>query len=441
MPTASILTIGCRLNQAEGALITDSLERAGYAVVSWGTAADLLIVNSCTVTAAAQKKTRKAVRSARKRQPQSCLAVVGCSADVDGQRWLSEGAADWVIPNARKGDIAAIVSVQPMREPTPRLATPNGAARATEPFTESGTGRYPARTRAHLKVQDGCNFFCSYCIVPSARGAPRSRILDDVVREARELIARGHRELVVTGVNIALYQHLGRDLIDLLQSLLALDGACRFRLSSVEPGPLLPRLARLMAGNPRLCRSLHVPLQYGEDEILGAMRRRYRVQEYVDGMQAVMAEVPELGWGTDVIVGFPGETAETFRICCEVLRSLPLAYLHVFRYSVRQGTAAAALPNRVSPPIVSARHERITALGRAQGIAFAEANVGRQEVVLGETRDAKTGNTEGWSGNCLRVRIPTSSARPALNEAIPVRIRAAVGPRTVLAEPAATALP
>ncbi len=428
MPTAAIYTLGCRLNQADAALLADSLRAAGFALVRWGEAADLLVVNSCTVTASAAQKTRQAARAARRAHPQAFVALVGCEANIDRSGWPAAAGVDLVVANPDK---LSLVERLPAW-----LGGAGGERRAAvavavegEGFVQAGAGHYPHSTRANLKIQEGCDGRCTYCVVPRARGPARSRDWDDSLREAAELRRRGHREIVLTGVNIMLYESAGRRLPELLVALLRLGPDFRLRLGSTEPCAELPRLIELMAGEPRLCRFLHLPIQHGEDGMLAAMGRPYRVAEFAAAVGQAVVAVPGLCLGSDVIVGFPGETEAVFEQCAATLAGLPLAYLHVFRYSPRPGTPAARLAGQVAAELARERHRRLTEVGRKLAGAFAESQVGKRLEVLTENRNAG-GNREGWSDNYLRVEIVDSAALPA-NALVEVQVEQVVEARHV----------
>ncbi|MBN2451445.1 MAG: tRNA (N(6)-L-threonylcarbamoyladenosine(37)-C(2))-methylthiotransferase MtaB [Lentisphaeria bacterium] len=417
---AAILTLGCRLNQADAALMADNLRRHGFEMAPWGTAADLLVVNSCTVTATAAAKTRRAVRAARRRFPHAYLVVAGCDVELSADAWLAEGGVDLIVGNTGKTRLGELLPPDLARERVQARLLPlpgQGAA----PFLEEGTGLFPERTRAHLKIQEGCDHGCSYCIVPRVRGAARSRIWDDVLREAGTLLERGYREIVLTGVNIAEFRAGARDLADLVRALLALDQGFRIRLSSTEPGAVIPRIAGLMREEPRLCPFLHLPLQHADNRILAAMNRRLRFEAFAELTAQVRETVPGIGLGTDLIVGFPGETDEIFAACCENIRRTPVHHLHVFSFSPRAGAPAAALDGRVRGDVAAQRAAILTRIGREKARAFAASQTGRTVTVLTEERD-RNGAWQGWSGNYLRVHI--ESRRPLIaNQFVPVRIR------------------
>ena len=436
MQRAAVFTLGCRLNQADTALLCADLVQHGYRLVRWGAAAELLVVNSCAVTAESAAKTRKAVHSARRRRPDAFIVLVGCVAEVEAQAWQADGQVDLIVGNVAKTRLSQVLPAPLKRpgQPGVHLGSLPGREPEPAPFAEAGVGLYPERTRANLKIQEGCDFSCSYCIVPRVRGPARSRQWPDVLREADELRRRGHREIVLVGVNIATYADRGRDLADLVEAILALGAGFRLRLGSTEPGPVLPRLIRLMAREPRLCRFLHLPLQYGEDTILRAMKRRYTVAEYADLASAAAASIPGLCLGSDIIVGFPGETAATFAACCATVQCLPINHVHVFPFSAREGTAAAALPGGVPGDLAARRAAELARLGRAKAAAFALSQVGQTLQIITEDRTSR-GAWQGWSDNYLRVEIPDAPYLEA-NQGVEVRIEAYLGERRVRGRPA-----
>lgn len=426
---AAVCTLGCRLNQADTALLSDDLARHGYRLVPWGAPAELLVVNSCTVTAESAAKTRKTVHRARRRCPTAFIVVVGCGAELEAQAWQADGQADLIVGNVAKTRLSQILPADLQRPRQAAVQVGSVPGRESNPagFSEAGAGLYPERTRANLKIQEGCDFSCSYCIVPRVRGPARSRQWSDALREADELRRRGHLEVVLAGVNIATYADQGRDLANLTAAILALGPGFRLRLGSTEPGPVLPRLVQLMAREPRLCRFLHLPLQYGEDVVLRAMKRRYTVAEYTDLASAAAAAVPGLCLGSDIIVGFPGETAASFEACCETVRRLPINHLHVFTYSTREGTLAATLPGAVPGELAARRAAELTRLGIAKASAFAQSQVGQTLAIITERRTPR-GTWQGWSDNYLCVEIPDAPGSEA-NQWVTVRLEGTLGGR------------
>ena len=431
MPNVAFYTLGCRLNQAETGLAAADLSDHGFTLVAWGQPAELLVINSCAVTAAAAQKTRQAVRAARRKWPQAFIVVVGCGVTVDREAWLTEDGPDLVVPNPPPAPLSALLPAA-LQPGGPAVCVPPGEP--LDGFTIPGAGVFGERTRANLKIQDGCDFFCSYCIVPFTRGRSRSRDAGDVLREAQALIDNGFRELVLCGVNLTTYQDHGLDLAGLLERLLGLKGDFRLRLGSAEPGPVLERVIDVMAGDPRLCRFLHLPLQYGEDSILHSMRRHYRADDYRRLAERALGRIAGLCLGADVIVGFPGETDATFASCRDYLASLPFGLLHVFSYSPRPGTAAARLGGRPPARLAKHRSEELLALATAKAETFATGQVGQTLPVLIE--DGAEGS--GWSDNYLHVQVEgAATAGLQTNIILDVEITAATDHREVLGRPVA----
>ncbi len=406
MPTFAIYTSGCRLNQADTALLADALQARGYEALSWGAVADLLIINSCAVTGIASRKNRQAVRAARRLAPDAYIVLLGCDAVAESAFWADSPDVDLVISNP-KPDFFPDLLPSPLRrsgKASPQLIK---TVRLPESFTLSGTGFYPERTRANLKIQEGCDFFCSYCIVPFTRGPARSRQLDDILREAEELLERGHRELVLAGVNIACYQNSSCDLPGLIEKLLSLGDDFRIRLGSTEPGICLDRLVDIMAARPqRICRFLHLPAQYGEDSVLRRMKRHYDCSTYERSVMHALERIPGLCLGTDIIVGFPGESEENFQSCRAFIKRIPFGLLHVFPYSPRPGTPAAAMSDRPDANDTKSRSADLRALAAQKYAAFADTQIGQTLPVLLETGSP---SPQGWSDNYLKVRICTKS--------------------------------
>ncbi len=405
---ASIHTLGCRLNQADSAHLGAELrQEGGFELVPWGEAADLLLVNSCAVTATAVQKTRQLLRAARKRAPEAYIVLCGCACGDERllQACVAEGLADLVLPNPKPARLLPLLPER-LRHEAEAAGAPARVLRRSwlpEGFRLEGVGDNPERTRANLKIQEGCDFRCTYCIVPDVRGPAVSRDLGDVLREAEALLRRGYRELVITGVNVATYANGGCDLAGLLERLLALRPAAehgfRLRLSSTEPGPVLDRVVDLMKADSRLCRFLHLPLQYGDDGILERMGRPYDTAQYAATVRRAAEELPGVCIGTDVMVGFPGEDEAAFRRCHDFLESLPLGLMHVFSYSPRPGTPAAGW-KRPPGADVARREAALLALAASKAERFLRSQVGGEaEILLEEGRPI----FHGWSDNYIKV--------------------------------------
>ena len=316
--SAEIYTLGCRLNIADSALLTARLERAGYTVRPQGDGApDLIVVNSCAVTAEAAAKSRRLIRRLRRENPGARIIVTGCAAQLDPDAFLAAGA-DQALPNAGK-------KVIPGGEENEN-ADPAGPV-----FAEDALSEFKFRSRAFIKIQEGCNNFCSYCIVPYVRGRERSRALEEVLADCRKAAAAGFPEIVLTGVNTCAYCDGGKDLAGLIRLLCEIPGDFRIRLSSTEPRMDNFSMIDAMAeAGPRVCRFLHLSLQYGCDRILKLMNRRYSCDEYRNFVAAAREKLPGVHVGTDIIVGFPGESEADFAQCMDFCREMGFANIHIF---------------------------------------------------------------------------------------------------------------
>ncbi len=406
-PRASLHTLGCRLNQAETALLADRLRQDGYLIVDYGRPTDLLVLNTCSVTDEAERMCRYEIRRTLRHSPQAFVAVTGCYAQTGVEALRQVPGLDLIIGNQHKMSLPThLPSPSALRkQPAPSLLHTKTLTR--DDFTMDGTGDYES-TRANLKIQDGCNFMCSFCLIPFARGHERSRRMDDTVREAETLVARGHRELVLTGVNIGRYEQDGGSLLDLIRRLERIDGLDRIRISSIEPTTVPDDLLEYMTASAKLCRHLHLPLQSGDDGILRAMNRRYTMQDYAAFVDKAIRLMPDLGLGTDVLVGFPGEGDAQFANTLAAATDLPFSYLHVFAYSKRPGTAAARMGGTVPATTIKSRGKVLAELSRAKRLAFYQRYVGRTVDVLFETQD-DAGRWTGLTSNYIRVGVTTDN--------------------------------
>lgn len=375
----SVVTIGCKVNQFESQALEEALLARGHEVVAFGALCDAVVVNSCTVTHRSDRDARALVRRARKAAPEARIVVTGCYAQVDPEA-LRELGVDAVVGNGEKQAIPELLERGTAADPPDGRVLPRG------PLEAAPVKRFSGRSRAFLKVQEGCEAFCAYCIVPYARGPSRSLPLGAVSAGLRQLAEGGHREVVLTGVHLGLW---GRDLNppEAFSTLLAAaeaSGVARIRLSSLEPREVTPELLDRLAGSPSLCPHLHVPLQSGSDRILAAMGRPYRAAEFAAVVQAAVESVPGICLGLDVIAGFPGEDEAAFRETEELLAGLPIAYLHVFPFSPRRGTRAWSLADRVPEPIIRERAERLRELSRGKREGFYRSQLGSVQMALPE---------------------------------------------------------
>lgn len=399
---ASLHTIGCRLNQAETALLAGRLKQQGYDVVAHGEATDLFVLNTCSVTDEAERVCRYEIRRTLRRSPHAFVAVTGCYAQTGAQALRHIPGIDLIVGGQYKMDLPDYLPAPEFlhKQPAPELLHTRTIDR--DPFMISGVGEYSS-IRANLKIQDGCNVMCAFCIIPFARGHERSRHFDDVVREAEALAARGHREVVLTGVNIGRYGDGGRSLVDLIDRLERIALLDRIRISSIEPTTVTDELLDYMASSRKLCRYLHIPLQSGDDRILTAMNRHYTVKDYGALVDRAIRAIPGLGLGADLMVGFPGEGDAEFANTYAVAHDLPFAYFHVFGFSKRPGTAALRMKPMIASLTIKSRCKELSSLSRAKRFAFSEQYTGRTVNVLFEGQD--NGRWTGLTDNYLRVGV------------------------------------
>ena len=399
-------TMGCRLNHAEAAAIRGVLESAGTAVLPTvhPAAGCGYVLHTCAVTAAAQTEALRHLRSARRAGARP-IVVSGCTANVTEQALLFEAGADVaVIRGPEGGDYS--VAVSPAAESAATAAALGKHVAEALRFPRcAGTLPAHASTRAPVKIQDGCSFRCSYCIVPDARGNPRSRPLADVFAECEALAAHGFRELVLTGVNVACWTDGDRTFSDVVRAVSAIRSVARVRMSSVEPRTGEEEVVALLAeARTKLCRTLHYPMQSGSDRILARMRRRYTAADYRRALDRVLATVPDIGLGADIITGFPGEDEAAFAETVRLVEDYPFSNLHVFPYSERPGTPAAAFPDPVPVRVRRDRARILLDLGVRKRAAFAQRFIGRTVEVLIERTDGAAA-AHGWSSEYLPVRF------------------------------------
>ncbi len=400
-PTASLHTLGCRLNQAETAIIATDLQKQGYNIVPFGQPSDLTVINTCTVTEQADAKCRQAVRKSIRQNPDTYVAVIGCYAQMDVDTIRSIEGVDLIMGNEHKMKLPEYVGNAPQKQGQPTVVHTPKISR--EEFVIESVGLYDTHTRANLKIQDGCNFVCSYCIIAKARGPARSRAFEDSLREARQLADMGYKEIVLTGVNIGTYRQNGRDFLDLLTALEKINGIERIRISSIEPTTVTKALIDHMADSQKICRHLHIPLQSGDNRILESMRRKHTADDFREIIEYAVEKMPQVGIGTDVMVGYPTEGDTEFKETKKLLTDLPVSYFHVFVYSDRKGTASYKIKPKVAHADKKARAAIISEVGQRKKLTFARSFVGQTVSVLFE--EQHSGLWEGWTDNYLRVAV------------------------------------
>lgn len=402
MQTISFYTLGCRLNQSETAVIQNSFNVDGFKVVDFEEPADIVVINTCTVTANGDAETRYLVHKANRLNPQTKIALVGCQAQIQKEKLTTLPNVRWIVGNAKKMDLKSIVEEVGFDEP--RVIAPTIGR---ESFTIPISGIDQDHKRANIKIQDGCDFFCSFCEIPFARGRARSRIFDDILREANVLVAAGHQEIVITGINVGTYSDSQKIFFDVLTELENISRLKRIRISSIEPTTVPDDVIKRMADQTKLCRYLHLPLQSGSDKILSLMKRKYSLKEYDDFIQKAHSEVKGICIGTDVIVGFPGETKEDFRQTYDYLLDAPIHYFHVFSYSNRHVAKAKNFEEQIPAHIIEERSEILRDLSQRKRRVFHESFKGSQQSVLFEKN--KNGLWNGVTDNYIRVFVESKA--------------------------------
>lgn len=406
MKRVAFYTLGCKVNQYDTESMINLFKEADYEVVDFKEKADVYIINTCTVTHQGARKSRKMTRRAKRRNPEAIVAVAGCYPQVSPAEVLEVSGVDLIVgTEGRKGIVNLVEQAELATEPLNFVQD----VMETEDFEEIPIKESEERTRASLKVEDGCDHFCAYCIIPYTRGTVRSREINDAVAEAKRLAENGFKEIVLTGIHLGAYGNDNQEelsLIDLIKKLLPISGIERIRLSSIEATEVEQELIELLAREEKLCRHLHIPLQSGSDSILKKMNRDYTVAEYAEKINEIKNEVPEIAITTDVMVGFPGETEEDFMDTYRFVQEIGFSDLHVFKYSKREGTPAADFPDQVHSKVKKERSAKLRELADEIAIAYRRQFIGKElDVLLEEERDRRTGLLTGLTDNYLKVMV------------------------------------
>jgi threonylcarbamoyladenosine tRNA methylthiotransferase MtaB len=397
MKRVAITTLGCKTNQFESAAMTEKFEQSGYQMVPFSSEADIYIINSCTVTARTDVETRRLIRRARRLNPQARIVATGCYAQVAPGELERLPELDSVVGNREKQDIVALAE--------------SGESRISDISTEREAGplrleSFAEHTRAFLQAQNGCNSFCSYCIVPYARGRSRSVLPEDVLQGVRDLASNGYQEIVLTGIHLGAY---GLDLsppASLTELVLRITTGRlvkRLRIGSLEPNEVTDELLELMAASDTICPHLHLPLQSGSDTVLKRMGRHYTADFFRTLVDKIHTHLPNAFIGADVIAGFPGESEQEFAETLQLINDLPFSDLHVFPYSKRSGTKAADMPGQLPPDRIKYRAESLRHLAEEKKHHFLQQQVGRELTVLVQGYDAKTRRCKGLAENYTTV--------------------------------------
>jgi threonylcarbamoyladenosine tRNA methylthiotransferase MtaB len=394
-------TLGCKLNYSETSSIGSQFLERGFETVDFQEEADVYVLNTCSVTESAERECRQIIRRALRQNPQAFIIVTGCYAQLRPEEIAQIDGVDAVLGSNEKFKLFSLLEDFKKRDLTCISVTP------TENLTEFGVAHSTdadSRTRAFLKIQDGCDYTCSFCTIPLARGASRSLAIKEVVNEFKKLLDAGYKEIVLTGVNVGDYgKNIGTNFFNLLNELIKIESEFRIRISSIEPNLLTDEIINLVAESEKLCNHFHIPLQSGSPRILKAMQRRYTVEDYKNLIYKLKNRLPDSGIGVDVIVGFPGESEEDFIHTHNFLRDLPHSYLHVFTYSERPDTKAISLSGRVDVQERKRRNNILRILSEKKRAKFYSDMVGKKQDVLFENVN-KNSLMQGFTSNYVKVQ-------------------------------------
>ncbi len=405
--TVACSTLGCKVNQYESSAIERLFAEKGYEITDFDHHADVYVINTCTVTHMGDRKSRQLIRRATRLNPDATIVVTGCYAQTAPGEILNIPGVDIIVGTRDRSKIVELVEGALKGEGPVNAVTDIMSA---DTFEELPPALLQNRVRAFLKIQEGCDNYCSYCIVPYARGPLRSRSMESILEETKKLLDQGYKEIVLTGIHTGAY---GKDvsgelnLAVLVQKISRLDGLCRLRLSSLEPQDVDYDLIDVLASSPVACRHLHLPLQSGDDRVLERMRRRYTTEHFVNLVEKIRHSMPGVAITSDIMVGFPGETEENFENSINFVREIRFADLHVFKYSPRRGTAAASFKNQVPAEIKEKRSKRLIHEGEVLRREFLSSHVGKKLNVLVEQSRAEGNNLyEGLTDNYIKVVFP-----------------------------------
>lgn len=424
MKTAKLITMGCKVNQYDTQSMRESLVRNGYTVVDEAQPADLYLINTCTVTNAADQKARQAIRRAIRQNPNADVLVTGCYVESDRKAIEKIQGVTFVFGNREKADFQTYLDKLHAETPLQIQPIQHDAIREHARFS-SGVSNSGKRTRALIKVQDGCSAFCTYCIIPYVRGRMTSRPLSEIVDEAHRIADSGIKEIVITGVHLGAYgQDTGRDkdIADILERIHGIDGIERIRFSSIEPMYFPDILSERMSALPKCMPHFHLPIQSGSDNVLRRMRRRYTTAQFAHLVETLRFRfTDDVGITTDIMVGFPGETDTDFKDSLQFVEKIGFSQLHVFRYSPRKGTPAATYPDQVLPHVSAERSTAMIELGHQLNKSFRKRMLGKsKDVLVEESRAGEKNLLAGFTDNYLRVLLDIPNS--AINQILQVKL-------------------
>ena len=405
--TVAFHTLGCKLNFSESSTIARLFEQGGYATVGFDERPEIFVINTCSVTENADKKCRNLVRRARSKNPEAFIAVIGCYAQLKPKEIAEIPGVNVVLGANEKFNILKHLEHERSEDGIAHIE--NGHIKEVRDFIPSYSAN--DRTRTFLKIQDGCDYFCSFCTIPLARGRSRNQSIEETVKVAKEVAAQSVKEVVLTGVNIGDFGQGGdEDFLKLIKALDQIDGIDRFRISSIEPNLLSNEIISFVATSQKFVPHLHIPMQSGSDAMLKSMRRRYDVALYRNRISHIRSVMPDACIGADVIVGYPGETDAEFNKTVEFIKELDINYLHVFTYSERANTTALRVEDVIPVTIRQERNKILTQISHKKKRAFYESQVGTTHTVLWEASE-NDGMMQGFTENYIKVQRPMDEAK------------------------------
>lgn len=410
MRKAALHNLGCKVNSYETEAMTQLLKKAGYEIVSFQDQADVYIINTCSVTNMADRKSRQMLHKAKKQNPNAVVVATGCYVQTATEKVAQDLSIDLVVGNNRKKDIVEILNEYYAEKEAGEQVKEEYVIdiNHTDEYEDLEISTVTEHTRAHLKIQDGCNNFCSYCIIPYARGRIRSRTMESIKAELERLSASGFKEIVLTGINLSCYDDNGKKLIDVIEMADNVNGIERIRLGSLDPEVVTEDFVERLGKVKEICPHFHFSLQSGCDKTLKAMNRHYTSDEYYEKCQLIRKHIDNPAFTTDVIVGFPGETEEDYISSREFVKKVKFAELHVFKYSKRDGTVAAKMPNQIDEKIKTLRSEDLIKTGEELTKEFRQAKIGQDTTVLFEEK-ILLDNKEYWVGHTvdyIKIAVP-----------------------------------
>ncbi|MBU6391999.1 MAG: tRNA (N(6)-L-threonylcarbamoyladenosine(37)-C(2))-methylthiotransferase MtaB [Planctomycetes bacterium] len=424
MKTCAFITLGCKVNQYETQAIRESLAARGFVETDPEQAADLYVINTCTVTSASDEKSRQHIKRVKRKNPGATVVVTGCYAEADAETIKKFEGVDYVVTKSEEAHLSEIVS---RRKEEAEKVFPD---RRTSEIPEDSIynlkiSHFAGHTKAFLKIEDGCDMYCSYCIIPYVRGGVKSRKPQDIKEEAQRLICNGYKKIILTGIHLGAY---GRDtqeshhLLDIVSMLSNLSGLERLRLSSIEINEITDDLIDLIAHSKKVCPHFHIPLQSGDDFILKRMNRKYTSSQYLDALNNIRSKIDLPSFTTDVMVGFPGEKEEHFENTFNLCKEAGFSRMHIFPFSAREGTPAAKMPDHCHPQIIKQRKTLLETAASTLALAYKKQFLNSPVEVLVEMgRDPKTNKLCGYSERYIKVLFEGTNA--IKNTIVPVRIK------------------